>query len=225
MGCPQAAGIPPSWRYRPKRSIGNFTYHDVYAVFKVHGYQCELLLIYQYKKAAISRVCSEIFQSFFQARQTALDNTPYDITTSRLDFSVWKRMKNLAINLQPLIYGAFPVCRNYTVRAHIRDLIAEKRRGCADAVGNARPLQRGVHAQHLRPLDAGHETERGRRDWKHHPQRDLTPKPKRRLQVAAAVQTFKIFLKTEKLVLFCQINLDKSTAFSRDMGLWLACCR
>ena len=44
----------------------------------------------------------------------------YDITTSRLDFSVWKRMKNLAINLQPLIYGAFPVCRNYTVRAQPR---------------------------------------------------------------------------------------------------------
>ena len=39
-------------------------------------------------------------------------------------------------------------------------------------------------------------------------------KSKRRLQLAAAVQTFKIFLKTEKLVLFCQINLDKSTAFS-----------
>ena len=35
--------------------------------------QCKLLLIYQYKKAAISRVCSEIFQSFFQARQTALN--------------------------------------------------------------------------------------------------------------------------------------------------------
>ena len=42
----------------------------------------------------------------------------------------------------------------------------------------------------------------------------MTPKPKRRLQLAAAVQTFKIFLKTEKLVLFCQINLNKSTAFS-----------
>ena len=39
-------------------------------------------------------------------------------------------------------------------------------------------------------------------------------KPKRRLKLAAAVQTFKIFLKTEKLVLFCQINLDKSTTFS-----------
>ena len=42
----------------------------------------------------------------------------------------------------------------------------------------------------------------------------MTPKSKRRLQLAAAVQTFKIFLKTEKLVLFCQINLNKSTAFS-----------
>ena len=42
-------------------------------------------------------------------------------------------------------------------------------------------------------------------------------KPKRRLQLAAAVQTFKIFLKTEKLVLFCQINLDKSTMFSRKL--------
>ena len=42
----------------------------------------------------------------------------------------------------------------------------------------------------------------------------MTPKPKRQLQLAAAVQTFKIFLKTEKLVLFCQINLNKSTAFS-----------
>ena len=39
-------------------------------------------------------------------------------------------------------------------------------------------------------------------------------KSKRRLQLAAAVQTFKIFLKTEKLVLFCQINLNKSTVFS-----------
>ena len=43
-------------------------------------------------------------------------------------------------------------------------------------------------------------------------------KSTRRLQLAAAVQTFKIFLKTEKLVLFCQINLNKSTAFSRPFG-------
>ena len=116
------------------------------------------------------------------------------------------------------MYGAFPVCRNYTVRAYVRDLITEKRRGRADAFRNAGTLQCRIHPQHLCPLDVRHETERGRCDRKHHPQRDLTPKPKRRLQLAAAVQTFKIFLKTEKLVLFCQINLDKSTAFSRPFG-------
>ena len=112
------------------------------------------------------------------------------------------------------MYGAFPVCRNYTVRAHIRDVIAEKRRGRANTFRNAGSLQRRVHAQHLRSLDTRYETERGGRNWKHHPQRDLTPKPKRRLQLAAAVQSFKIFLKTEKLMLFYLINLDKSTAFS-----------
>ena len=121
-------------------------------------------------------------------------------------------------NRKPLIYGAFPVCRNYTVRAHIRDVIAEKRRGRADTIGNAGSLQRRVHAQHLRSLDAGHETERGRRDRKHHPQRDLTPKPKRRLQVAAAVKIFGKRLKNSIFVLFCQINLDKSTALSRPFG-------
>ena len=114
-------------------------------------------------------------------------------------------------------YGAFPVCRNYTVRAHIRDVIPEKWSGRADAVGNAGTFQCGIHHQHLRSLNVRHETERSRHDWKHPPKRDLTPKPKRRLQLAAAVQTFKIFLKTEKLVLFCQINLNKSTAFLRQI--------
>ena len=94
-----------------------------------------------------------------------------------------------------MIYGAFPVCRNYTVRAYVRDVIAEKRRGCADTFRNAGTFQRRVHAQHLCPLDIRHETERGRCDRKHHPKRDLTPKPKRRLQVAAAAKTFKRFLK------------------------------
>ena len=60
-------------------------------------------------------------------------------------------MKNLAINLQPLIYGAFPVCRNYTVRAHIRDLGTIKRRGRKDRVQHARSLRRRLHAPHLHP--------------------------------------------------------------------------
>ena len=63
---------------------------------------------------------------------------------------------------------------------HICNLIAEKRCGRANIVWNAGSLQRRIHPQHLRPLDTGDETERGRRDRKHHPQRDLTPKPKRR---------------------------------------------
>ena len=108
-------------------------------------------------------------------------------------------MKNLAINLQPLIYGAFPACRNYTVRAHVRDVITEKWRGRADAVGNAGTFQCGIYAQHLRPLDAGHETERGRHNRKHHPKRDLTQKPKRRLQVAAAAK-----ISQKRAVDFCR---------------------
>ena len=38
------------------------------------------------------------------------------------------------------------------------------------------------------------------------------------LQLAAAAKTFKIFVKTKKLMLFCQINLNKSTTFSRPFG-------
>ena len=70
----------------------------------------------------------------------------------------------------------------------------------------------------LCPLDVRHETERGRCDRKHHPQRDLTPKPKRRLQLAAAVKMFGKRLKADIFVIFCKINLDKSTAFSRPFG-------
>ena len=58
-------------------------------------------------------------------------------------------MKNLAINLQPLIYGTFPVCRNYTVRAHFRNDGNLQRRGCENPVQCAGPLQRRVHTGHL----------------------------------------------------------------------------
>ena len=61
-------------------------------------------------------------------------------------------------------------------------------------------------------------SERGGYDQKHHPQRDLRPKPKRRLQLAAAVKIFGKRLENGIFVLFCQINLDKSTAFSRPFG-------
>ena len=52
-------------------------------------------------------------------------------------------------NRKPLIYGAFPVCRNYTVRAHIRNDGNLQRRGCENPVQYAGPLQRRVHSGHL----------------------------------------------------------------------------
>ena len=60
-------------------------------------------------------------------------------------------MKNLAINLQPLIYGAFSVCRNYTVRAHLRNADTVKRRGCENRQQYAGALRRGIHPPHLHP--------------------------------------------------------------------------
>ena len=58
-------------------------------------------------------------------------------------------MKNLAINLQPLIYGAFPVCRNYTVRAHICHVSTTERCGRENGQQYARALRRRLHPPHL----------------------------------------------------------------------------
>ena len=68
-------------------------------------------------------------------------------------------MKNLAINLQPLIYGAFSGCRNYTVRAHLRNADTVKRRGCENRQQYAGALRRGIHPPHLHPR---YEAEAGR---------------------------------------------------------------
>ena len=67
-------------------------------------------------------------------------------------------MKNLAINLQPLIYGAFPVCRNYTVRAFVRRQFSAGGRQPEDRAGKPRSRDSGVHAGRLRPRDRAHET-------------------------------------------------------------------
>ena len=52
-------------------------------------------------------------------------------------------------NRKPLIYGAFPVCRNYTVRAHIRHDGNLQRRGCENPVQYAGSFQRRVYTGHL----------------------------------------------------------------------------
>ena len=56
-------------------------------------------------------------------------------------------------NRKPLMYGAFPVCRNYTVRAYLRDHGAPKRRGRKNGVLHAGPLLGRLYAGHLRPCD------------------------------------------------------------------------
>ena len=64
-------------------------------------------------------------------------------------------------NRKPLIYGAFPVCRNYTVRAHLRHHGAAKRRGCKNRVLDAWSLLRRLHVGHLRPCDHRRPTQSG----------------------------------------------------------------
>ena len=61
-------------------------------------------------------------------------------------------------------YGAFPVCRNYTVRAHIRDLGTTKRRGRENRIEYARSFRRGIHIANLHPRHAANAGERCRKD-------------------------------------------------------------
>ena len=54
-------------------------------------------------------------------------------------------------NRKPLIYGAFPVCRNYTVRAYLRYHGATEWRRRKNRILYAGPLLGRLHAGHLRP--------------------------------------------------------------------------
>ena len=63
-------------------------------------------------------------------------------------------------NRKPLIYGAFPVCRNYTVRAYLCNTGARKRHGCENTLRYAGPCVGGHHPGHLYPCHRGY-AERG----------------------------------------------------------------
>ena len=114
-------------------------------------------------RAGGTRCCSE---RKLQAVQRFLPG--YDIIASRLDFSVWKRMKNLAGNLQPLIYGAFPVWRNCTVRAHICNLGASEWRKRKNGVEYARTFRCELHPENLHPRHAPDAGKYRRKDGKFH---------------------------------------------------------
>ena len=55
-------------------------------------------------------------------------------------------------NRKPLIYGAFPVCRNYTVRAQLCQLAAGQRRPPQTHSGVVGAQRLYHHGEHLRPL-------------------------------------------------------------------------
>ena len=71
-------------------------------------------------------------------------------------------------NRKPLIYGAFPVCRNYTVRAHFRHDGNLQRCGCEDPVQYVGPLQRRVHTGHLYAHHQRYAAGRGGEDRRLH---------------------------------------------------------
>jgi len=54
-------------------------------------------------------------------------------------------------NRKPLKYGAFPVCRNYTVRAHLRNPRLAERNRCKDRIQYAGTQQCRIHPCHLHP--------------------------------------------------------------------------
>ena len=62
------------------------------------------------------------------------------------------------------MYGAFPVCRNYTVRAHVRNLGIAEWRGCENRIEYARSFRRGIHIANLHPRHAANAGERRRKD-------------------------------------------------------------
>ena len=61
-------------------------------------------------------------------------------------------------NRKPLIYGAFPVCRNYTVRAQLRLPLARQRCAAQTDSGLAGALGFFHHGKHLRPSGLQFET-------------------------------------------------------------------
>ena len=54
-------------------------------------------------------------------------------------------------NRKPLIYGAFPVCRNYTVRAHVRHALGTERPRYPHTVRSDRAFKRSLHDAEIRP--------------------------------------------------------------------------
>ena len=82
-------------------------------------------------------------------------------------------------NRKPLIYGAFPVCRNYTVRAYLRNAVAEKRGGRENAVRCLGSLLGWVHPEHLYSRHGPDEAGRRRHHRRRHQPADAVSAAKK----------------------------------------------
>ena len=81
-------------------------------------------------------------------------------------------------NRKPLIYGAFPVCRNYTVRAHIRTVGASEWRRRENGIQYAWTLRRGIHAKNLHPRYTSDAGKRSGKDGQFHGTSDVNKQQK-----------------------------------------------
>ena len=69
-------------------------------------------------------------------------------------------------NRKPLMYGAFPVCRNYTVRAHQCQLADCTGRRCKNGCQLVRPCTGKYNAGYLRPCIRQEQAQSARKTWK-----------------------------------------------------------
>lgn len=94
-------------------------------------------------------------------------------------------------NRKPLIYGAFPVCRNYTVRAQLRSCFHQKWGRHQNRAGKPRPRHSGVYAGRLRPRNKPDEEGQRRPDGAVH-------------QKPARKRTRRLIFLLKRLILFAQ---------------------
>ena len=83
-------------------------------------------------------------------------------------------------NRKPLIYGAFPVCRNYTVRAYILDAGNPKRHRPENGRGDPRSRLGGILAGRLHTRHNRHEKRSRAKNQRLHGKRRMTAKMNRK---------------------------------------------
>lgn len=89
-----------------------------------------------------------------------VNKTPPIIRLISVWFFGWKRMKKPDWKPQnPWFYGAFPVCRNYTVRAYIHQQSLIQRGSAQGCAGTSRTCRCKYHNEHLRSCYKGSQAD------------------------------------------------------------------